>query len=91
MRFFLSILSSIGALSIVSGKDVTSKNGGLCYANCAANKVTGRGVCNFTTKVNLYAGELGYYQFEECGNATNPLLGLEVSKTYECVQKDPSN
>ena len=92
MCFVLSVLSVIGALSTVSGEDITSKNGGLYYANCAANKVTGKEVCEFTTKVDLYAGELGYYyQFEECGDATNPVLGLGVGKTYEFVQKDPSN
>ena len=38
--------------------------------------------------MNRYAGELGYYQFEECGEATNPVLGLDVGKTYEFVKKD---
>ena len=89
MRFFP--ICTLRHLSTVSGEDVTSKNGGLCYANCAADKVTGKEVRKFTTKVNLYAGELGYYQFEECGDATNTVISLEVGKTFEFVQKDPSS
>jgi hypothetical protein len=62
-----------------------------CSAQCNTDVDTGKEVCTFTTKLNLFAGELGYYQFEECGDATNPVLGLEVGKTYKFVQKDPSN
>jgi len=85
--------SSISDTSSTSNlyEDVTNETGGICYATCAVDEVTGKEVCTFTTKVNLYAGELGYYQFEECGDATNPVLGLEVGKTYEFVQTDPSN
>ena len=85
--------SSISDTSSTSNlsEDVFSKTGGICYENCAVNEVTGKEVCTFMTKVDLYAGKLGYYQFEECGDATNPVLGLEVSKTYEFIQKDLSN
>ena len=80
----LSLLVAASAASRVFSEDV-------CLANCVIDGDTGKEVCTFTTKINLYAGELGYYQFEECGDATNPTLGLEVGKTYEFVQKDPSN
>jgi len=83
-RFSLSILTAIGALSAVSGEE-------FCNASCATDAETGKETCKFTAKVNLFAGELGYYQFEECGDATNPVLGMEVGKTYEFVQEDPSN
>ena len=87
MKFF--ILSVLCVISAVSSEGVTSTNGYLCYANCSVDGE--KEVCKFTAKVDLYAGELGYYQFEECGDATNPTLGLEVGKTYEFVQKDRSN
>jgi hypothetical protein len=45
----------------------------------------------FTTKLDIYASELGYYTFEECGDTINPTLGIEVGETYTFVQKDPSN
>jgi hypothetical protein len=45
----------------------------------------------FTAKVNLHAGELGYYQFEECGDTVNPTLGMEIGETYSFVQTDPTN
>jgi len=88
----LSVLLSIGALSAASASEstATSTNGGLCYASCAIDE-SGIELCKFTTKVNLYAGELGYYQFEECGDDVNPTLGMEVGKTYQFVQKDRSN
>jgi len=68
----------------------TSTNGDLCYASCTTND-DGLEVCKFHAAVDLHAGELGYYQFEECGDKTNPTLGMEVGKTYEFVQTDRSN
>ncbi|KAL3786644.1 hypothetical protein HJC23_006840 [Cyclotella cryptica] len=65
--------------------------GQICQARCITDENTGEEMCQFTAKVNLYASELGYFQFEECGDAVNPTLGLEVGKTYQFVQKDPSN
>ena len=87
----LSVLVAIGALSATSAAEATtSTNGDLCYASCSADE-SGKEVCKFTTKVNLYAGELGYYQFEECGDDVNPTLGMEIGKTYEFIQQDRSN
>ena len=45
----------------------------------------------FTVKVDLFAGELGYYKFEECGDEVNPTIGIEIGETYTFVQKDLSN
>ncbi|GAX10753.1 hypothetical protein FisN_14Lh273 [Fistulifera solaris] len=56
-----------------------------CVATCAED------VCTFTAKVNLYAGELGYFTFEECGDIRSPTLGIEVGKTYRFVQADRTN
>jgi len=78
-------------LSSSTNTESTGGNDGICEATCTSDAATGEELCTFTTKVNLFAGELGYYQFEECGDATNPMLGLEVGKTYEFIQKDPSN
>jgi hypothetical protein len=64
---------------------------GICQAACETDEASGEEVCHFTAKLDLYASELGYYQFEECGDAVNPTLGIEVGKTYRFIQKDPSN
>lgn len=45
----------------------------------------------YTAKVNLFAGELGYFMFEECGNVTHPTIGLVVGEDYTFIQKDRSN
>jgi hypothetical protein len=60
----------------------------VCRASCSADE---KEICKFTAKVNLHSGELGYFQFEECGDIDNPTLGLEVGKTYRFLQKDVSN
>jgi hypothetical protein len=45
----------------------------------------------FTVVVDLFAGELGLYQFRECGNQTNPTIGIEIGETYTFIQKHVSN
>lgn len=56
---------------------------GYCRAdNCDAAATE----CTFTVKVHHFAGELGYYQFEECGDVTNPTIAIEMGKTYRFVQ-----
>ena len=46
----------------------------------------------FTARVNLFAGELGYYVFEECGlDVLNPTLVMELGETYTFVQNHRSN
>lgn len=34
---------------------------------------------------------IGYYYFEECGDTTNPTIGLEFGETYTFIQKDRTN
>ncbi|KAL7555727.1 hypothetical protein ACA910_005145 [Epithemia clementina (nom. ined.)] len=45
----------------------------------------------YTVKINLMAGELGYYMFEECGDQVNPTIGMIVGTTYTFLQADRSN
>jgi hypothetical protein len=62
----------------------------------AASRVAGEKICTSSTNefhahVNLFAGELGYFWFEECGNMTSPTIGLEVGQVYTFYQSDRSN
>ena len=46
----------------------------------------------FTARVDLFAGELGYYVFEECGlNVLNPTIAMELGQTYTFVQEHRTN
>ena len=46
----------------------------------------------FTARVDLHAGELGYYVFEECGlDVFNPTIAMELGETYTFVQKHRTN
>lgn len=45
----------------------------------------------YTAKVNLFAGEWGYYMFEECCDVIHPTIGLVVGVTYTFIQNDRSN
>lgn len=47
--------------------------------------------CTFMTIVDIYASELRYYKFRECGDMFNPILGYKVGEIYILIQKDPSN
>lgn len=47
--------------------------------------------CKFSMKVNLFAGELGYFTIEECGDDLNPTIGIEKDVTYIFSQEDESN
>eukprot|EP00525_Craspedostauros_australis_P000035 CAMPEP_0198119776 /NCGR_PEP_ID=MMETSP1442-20131203/26942_1 /TAXON_ID= /ORGANISM="Craspedostauros australis, Strain CCMP3328" /LENGTH=405 /DNA_ID=CAMNT_0043778311 /DNA_START=63 /DNA_END=1280 /DNA_ORIENTATION=+ len=58
---------------------------GVCRAKCTGDE------CVFNVKVDLLAGELGYYIFDECGGEPNPTIGLEYGKVYKFVQSDRSN
>lgn len=46
---------------------------------------------NFTVVVDLYAGELGYFTFEECPGVMNPTIGIELGQSYNFIQSDRSN
>jgi hypothetical protein len=52
-----------------------------CSATCGED-----GTCTYTVKVDLFASELGYYKFEECGDIVNPTIAIEVGKVYRFVQ-----
>lgn len=70
------------------GKEILAMIGedGICRTtNCAGSE------CIFTVKVDLMAGELGYYTFEECGDTSNPTIGVELGQTYRFIQSDKSN
>lgn len=56
----------------------------ICQATCVGDE------CTFKVKVNLFAGETGYYEFEGC-DGTNPTLGIEMNKVYTFDQGDKSN
>ena len=84
MKISVAILIICGASSVV-GKDVR-QSPVLCEASCSDDDV-----CKFTAKVNLFGGEWGYYQFEECGDVDSPTLVMDVGKTYQFVQSDVSN
>ena len=86
VTFLLSIVGLSSSMVVADGHDE------LCKATCSGVEGSDDGeICVFTAKVNLYAGELGYYQFEECGDAVNPTLAMEVGKTYKFSQAERSN
>lgn len=74
MKLVFSSLFLAAALQQVSSQGID------CVATCADD------ICTFTAKVNLFAGELGYFTFEECGDVRSPTLGIELGKTYRFVQ-----
>mmetsp|Transcript_5457 Transcript_5457/g.10393 ORF Transcript_5457/g.10393 Transcript_5457/m.10393 type:complete len:109 (-) Transcript_5457:2544-2870(-) len=79
--FLLSILSNTG----------TSASSNPCLGSCEIGVDGITKVCRFDFKVNLFAGELGYYQVDQCGNDPNPTLGIEKGVTYIFSQKDKTN
>ena len=96
MMLSITLLSAISALSVTSGEEtsVSSTNGqspDICNASCSIDSASGKELCKFTAKINVHSSELGYFQFEECGDVTNPTLGMEVGKTYVFDQADRSN
>jgi len=78
-----SLLISSLAFSAFQGADAHDD---LCMADCTS------GTCTFTFKVNTYAGELGYYEVEECPTlGTNPTLAIKKNVNYVFDQGDISN
>eukprot|EP00602_Paraphysomonas_sp_CaronLab_P006861 CAMPEP_0185021890 /NCGR_PEP_ID=MMETSP1103-20130426/4594_1 /TAXON_ID=36769 /ORGANISM="Paraphysomonas bandaiensis, Strain Caron Lab Isolate" /LENGTH=352 /DNA_ID=CAMNT_0027553673 /DNA_START=35 /DNA_END=1090 /DNA_ORIENTATION=- len=61
----------------------------LCLGNCVV--VNSRKTCEFTTIVDTFGSSTGYFQFIECGDITNPTLGLERGVTYIFNQNNISN
>lgn len=72
MKFSVLLLATASKQISAEGID--------CVATCADD------ICTYNAKVNLFAGELGYFTFEECGDVVNPTLGIELGKTYRFVQ-----
>ena len=54
---------------------------GICRTTACVNNE-----CTFNVKLDLMAGELGYYTFEECGDVVNPTIGMEVGVRYRFLQ-----
>jgi hypothetical protein len=83
---------AVGAVSssMAESADVSRAATNICHANCTTD-ASGNEICKFTAVVDMFASELGYYTFEECGSTPNPTLGVELGKTYQFIQKDPSN
>jgi len=76
------ILSTLLTASLFSASSAD-----LCKGSCSADGTQ----CSFTVKVNFFEGEWGYFTFEECGDAPNPTLGLELGVTYTFDQTEISN
>jgi len=76
-------------LTTLLNAQTASADGDLCHGACST--AGGEKSCVFTASLNLSAGELGYYVFEECGSEANPTLGVEKGVTYRFVQSDESN
>eukprot|EP00980_Cylindrotheca_fusiformis_P031576 scaffold26580_cov157-Cylindrotheca_fusiformis.AAC.1 len=74
-----SFAAILAAANAVSGEGVD------CVAPCEGD------VCTYHVHVNLHAGELGYFEFKECGDKISPTIGVEVGKTYHFVQADRTN
>jgi len=61
-----------------------------CGGKCETSS-DGVETCTFTAAVNIHAGELGYYAFEECGEEHNPTLEMKVGTTYVFDQSGKTN
>ncbi|KAL7502179.1 hypothetical protein ACHAWX_000484 [Stephanocyclus meneghinianus] len=85
----LATLLAIIGCALSDLKTVESSKS-ICNANCTIDS-SGNEFCKFTASVDLFASELGYFRFQECGDVPNPTLGIELGKTYEFIQADPSN
>lgn len=83
----MAMLPALGLLSCLHA--VAAQGAGTsadpCLATCVGTD------CTFTTKVNFYASETGYYQFEECGDVDMPVIGMQRGKTYTFLQHDSTN
>jgi len=79
------------ALLASTGFFVEGHAGGPCLGDCTGTVEDGNKVCHFNVKVNLFAGELGYFSMDQCGEEANPTLGIEKGATYYFSQEDESN
>jgi hypothetical protein len=68
----------------------------LVAAAVATVAAAGDDVCisetnTYTVRVNLYAGELGYFTFDECPFMISPTIEMKIGETYTFTQVDRSN
>jgi hypothetical protein len=79
-NFHSTYLLGLTASAIVK----TTEAGPLCLADCvkSGDEHASSKTCTFDVKVNLFAGELGYFQIEQCGDQLNPTIGIEKGVTY---------
>lgn len=68
---------------------ITDHNG--CTAFCD-DDADGNNICTYTTKVNLFASEFGFYYFEECrdGTTTRSSEGSASSNTMPTIAMEVS-
>lgn len=76
-------------LTINAAKHAYADDREICTGTC--EMIGDAKVCSFSMKINLYAGELGYYTVEECGDMISPTLGIEKDVTYIFSQEDETN
>mmetsp|Transcript_41036 Transcript_41036/g.60229 ORF Transcript_41036/g.60229 Transcript_41036/m.60229 type:complete len:431 (+) Transcript_41036:83-1375(+) len=81
---------ALGAIALFSSPLISVAEVNICRGKCQMD-ANGIKECIFTMKVDLFAGELGYYTVEECGNGRNPTLGIEHGVTNKFLQTDVSN
>jgi len=85
MKLLIHILT---ALTIGSAAGEEERE--VCTGNCVVDGL-GNKECTFTSKLNFAASEWGYYYFDECGEETNPVLGIQPGVSYVFDQSDYSN
>lgn len=77
------------ATEIGSSSSTANTDSPPCRGDCSITN--GVKVCRFDSKVNLFASELGYFEFSQCGNTPYPTLGLEKGVTYIFSQTHETN
>lgn len=88
MKFSLALSTLVVATTLPTRVNAVVGSDGICRAdNCDDSSTE----CVFTSNVKATAGELGYYTFEECGDITNPTLGMEMGRTYRFKQGHRTN
>jgi hypothetical protein len=97
LRSFYSLFSTVFTYLLNRLSTMRFSHLALTLLMAATSHVIRAEICTsdtneFHAHVDLHAGELGYYWFEECGeNVVNPTLGLEVGQVYTFYQTDRSN
>lgn len=90
MTIFTINMRVLAALGLVSSM-VQSQEGVFVDDDTTGSVVCTSDTNTYTVKLDLYASQLGYYTFEECGDMVNPTIGMEVGQTYTFIQTDRTN